>query len=278
MVNKEELDILKDKMVNLRTIYNEAEIKDVSVESNVLLFVAPQEGSENPEYTMYRGYNDGNVIGISATSALKLKNPVNIFGNLFDGTKEIKGHLKNVDSIDASGNIITKSDIHGNNLFLQGSIDASSGKATFKEILVDTSNGSGFIIDSSNNRIDISILNVKENVAIDGSLTVGGNITANSLNVKEFTFEEMAIDDVSFNNVYVAEKLDASNIHLGTSILTYSFIDEYGEIRDASIDFAEGIIDFEAQPITITYNTIEELFQDYNLSKLPGQLTKGTTY
>ena len=284
MVNKEELDILKDKMVNLRTIYNEAEIKDVSVESNVLLFVAPQEGSENPEYTMYRGYNDGNVIGISATSALKLKNPVNIFGNLFDGTKEIKGHLKNVDSIDASGNIITKSDIHGNNLFLQGSIDASLGKATFKEILVDTSNGSGFIIDSSNNRIDISILNVKENVAIDGSLTVGGNITANSLNVKEFTFEEMTIDDVSFNNVSVAEKLDTSNFHIDSSIISYSYtyITEDGTPKDVSgyLEFSPSGItnNFEENPITITYDNVEKLFDAYNNDTLAGKNIKGTTY
>ena len=278
MVNKEELDILKDKMVNLRTIYNEAEIKDVSVESNVLLFVAPQEGSENPEYTMYRGYNDGNVIGISATSALKLKNPVNIFGNLFDGTKEIKGHLKNVDSIDASGNIITKSDIHGNNLFLQGSIDASLGKATFKEILVDTSNGSGFIIDSSNNRIDISILNVKENVAIDGSLTVGGNITANSLNVKEFTFEEMTIDDVSFNNVSVAEKLDTSALHLDSSVLTYTYVDENNTTQVGSINFHTGKNEFEAHPITVTYDTVKDLFDAYDSSNLVGADILGTTY
>ena len=273
MVNKEELDILKDKMVNLYTVSSDTSLNDISVESNVLLFQVKNDSSGNPEYVMYRGYNDGSIIGISATSALKLKNPINIFGNPFDGTGEITS-IKNADSINTSGNIIAGGDISGYNLFLQNNIDASS--ATFKQILVDTSNGSGFIIDSANNKIDISILNVNE--------IVGKNITADSLNVNKLTFKEMTADNASFNNISVTEKLDASNIHLGTSILTYSFIDENGIPHDASIDFAEGLINFNVQSIIVTYEDVDKLFQDYedgSLYRPDGSkdgILYGTTY
>lgn len=275
MANINDLDGIRDGMVELCTVPKDNSIKDYNTNSNVLLF---QLTNNEDEYLLYRGTNNGNIIGISASSAGKLSNNVKIFGQDFNGTRDITGV-----NIDVFGNISNVKDINMN-----GNLNNSNGHAIFKTLLIDSSDNEGFLLDSSNNKI-----RVKD---ITGNLLNVVDISANTIKADSIEFTTVNIKDVSFNNVSVSEKLDSSAIHLDSSIISYKFyhndkeilgqlrIDPSGYIYAESEDEDGNVIDSSlindiyVNKISVTYDTVDELFEAFDNDTLIGKNLKGATF
>ena len=289
MTNMEELVELQSNMVDLYT--TDASIEDITSSENMLLFKRLADG----EYMLYKGTDDGKFISLTSESAIKLKSTHYIFGQPFNGTFDVSGNMEvggNIDKvgrINASDNINAKSltlsgDISGaKNISMDGNligakdismngnlsgVNALDGNiASFKELYIKTDTGEGLLIDSSDNKINVGIINAN-------------NITVDSLAVKEFTFEDLTIEDVSFNNVSISQKLDTSALHLDSSILTYVYEDENGTLQRGTINFHTGKNNFDLNPITVIYEDVDKLFAAYRdpNNLLPGKNVPGTTY